>query len=190
VQLTNNHHWNHFLALDADTIAISRFIEFAKPNYRTYSLELSRLLMGAAAEVDVVAKIACAHADPRAPRNSIAEYYKVLSKHQPRITIYPVRIERFGLKFTPWKSWKANVSPKWWTAHNKVKHRRDSEFPQANLKNALNAVAGLFVMLLHAFPNEARSGELNPKPQLFSIPHSHVTGFGPIELGTPISYSV
>jgi hypothetical protein len=190
VQLTNNHHWNHFLALDADTIAISRFVEFAKPNYRTYSIELSRLLMGAAAEVDVVAKIACKHADPSAPRDCITEYHSVLSIHRPRLRTYPVRIERFGLKFTPWKSWTANVSPKWWTAHNKVKHRRDSEFAQANLKNALNAVAGLFVMLLHAFPDEARNGNLNPTPLLFSIPHSHVTGFGPVEYGTPISYLI
>ena len=85
-------------------------------------------------------------------------------------------------------SWSAQHSPKWWTACNDVKHHRDSQFAAANLKNALDAVAGLFVMLLYAFPNEAEQGALHPRPQLFTIPESHVTGYGPIEAGTPFCY--
>lgn len=189
-QLTNNHHWNHFLMLDSDTIELSRFIEFAPANYRTYSLELAGLLMSAAAEVDVVAKLACVRADASAKRANIRDYYKILSLHRPKLKDYPVRIDRFGLKFKPWTSWTSTQSPKWWEACNQVKHRRDAEFPAANLKNALNAVAGLFVMLLYAFPDEAQNGSLRPRPQLFSIPETHVTEFGPAELGTPFSYLI
>lgn len=187
-QLVNNHHWNHFLILDADTIEIARFIEFTPANYRTYSIELARLLMTAAAEVDVVAKLACARVAPNAKRRDIRDYHRVLTQHRRSLTSYPVRITRFGLKLKPWTSWSSQRSPKWWGACNQVKHHRDSEFPAANLKNALNAVAGLFVMLIYAFPDEAENGSLHPRPQLFSIPESHVTGHGAIEDGTPISY--
>jgi hypothetical protein len=186
--IPNNHHWNYFLMLDADSLELSRFIEFARPNYNTYSLELARLLMAAAAEVDVVAKLACAHLAPNARRWNIRDYHSVLSKGRPNLKNYPVRITRFGLKFKPWTSWSAKKSPKWWQACNDLKHHRDTEFRAASLKNTLNAVAGLFVMLIYAFPDEAKNGLLHPRPQLFSIPEAFVSGHGPVEYGTPIEY--
>ena len=186
--VSNNHHWNYFLMLDSDTIELSRFIEFAPKNYRTYSLELARLLMSAAAEVDVVAKIACRRISASSKCRNIGDYHRILSTGCPDLKQYPVRITRFGLKFKPWTSWTAAQSPKWWVACNQVKHHRDSDFPAANLKHALNAVAGLFVMLLYAFPTEAQQGALNPRPQLFSIPESHITGYGSVEDGAPVEY--
>lgn len=189
-QLGNNHHWNHFLMLDADTAQISRYIEFAPANYQTYSLELARLLMSAAAEVDVVAKIACARVAPTSRCERIGDYYQVLSAHRKGLKTYPIRIGRFGLELEPWTSWTARRSPLWWTAHNQVKHRRDQSFPAANLKNALNAVGGLFVMLLYAFPDEAQQGTLMPRPALFSVPETHVAGYGAIEHGSPVSYRI
>jgi hypothetical protein len=184
----NNHHWNHFLMLDSDAIKISRFIEFTEDNYKTYSLQLARLLMSASAEVDIVAKLACGHVNPKAKCRTIVDYHKVLATGCPNLKNYPVRILRFDLKFKPWTSWSAKVSPKWWTACNQVKHHRDTQFSAANLKNALNAVAALYVMLLYAFPTEAQQGGLHPRPQLFSIPEEFVAGYGPIEMGTPVSY--
>ncbi len=40
----NNQHWNYLLALDADATELSRYIEFTPKNYKTYSLEIARLL--------------------------------------------------------------------------------------------------------------------------------------------------
>ena len=52
-------HWNYFLSVEADLLELSRFIEFDKRNYKCFSVEMARLLMAAAAEVDVVCKQLC-----------------------------------------------------------------------------------------------------------------------------------
>ncbi len=39
-------HWNYFLAVEEDLNGVSRYIEFDNNNYKTYSLELARILMG------------------------------------------------------------------------------------------------------------------------------------------------
>ena len=50
-------HWNYFLALDRDLEVVSRYVEFTKPNFNVYSIELAHLLFAAASEVDVIAKL-------------------------------------------------------------------------------------------------------------------------------------
>ena len=52
-------HWNYFLALESDLAQVSRYIEFDSNNYRTYSIELSHLLLASSSEVDVIAKGIC-----------------------------------------------------------------------------------------------------------------------------------
>ena len=41
--------------------------------------------------------------------------------------------------------------PDWWNGYNKVKHNMDTEFNKANLKNVLNALAALFILVDHYF---------------------------------------
>jgi len=93
----NNLHWHYFLALDADAADISRFIEFSEANHGTYSLELARLLIGAAAEVDVVAKIACLKVDSTGKAEKIGQYFTTLMSARQSLKNYPVQIKRFGL---------------------------------------------------------------------------------------------
>jgi hypothetical protein len=52
-------HWNYFLALEEDIVHLSRYLEPAEANFGAYSLELTRILIAAASEVDVVAKLYC-----------------------------------------------------------------------------------------------------------------------------------
>ena len=47
-------HWNYFLAVEADLIELSRFVEFNPKNYNCFSVEMAKLLMASAGEVDVV----------------------------------------------------------------------------------------------------------------------------------------
>ncbi len=53
------------------------------------------------------------------------------------------------------------------SAYNNVKHHRHTHFAEANLEHALHAVAGLFVLLLYFYPEEAEQGWLSPDPTLF-----------------------
>jgi hypothetical protein len=49
-------HWNYLLAIERDLDEISRFVEFDEKNFDCFSIEIARLLLASAAEVDVVCK--------------------------------------------------------------------------------------------------------------------------------------
>ena len=49
-------HWNYFLAIERDLEPLSRYVEFNPKNFDCYSIEIARLLLAAAAEVDIVCK--------------------------------------------------------------------------------------------------------------------------------------
>jgi hypothetical protein len=99
-------HWNYFLALESDVVRLARFIEFREDNFSTYSIELARLIMGAAAEVDVVAKLVCKKLDPESRPRNINGYASVIlragSTKLPHLTIL---VPRYGLILKPWISW-------------------------------------------------------------------------------------
>ena len=52
-------HGNYFLALEHDLEVISRYIKFREENFDVFSIELARLLLASASEVDVIAKLLC-----------------------------------------------------------------------------------------------------------------------------------
>lgn len=53
------------------------------------------------------------------------------------------------IKLQPFKNWKPSQlysAPDWWTPYNRVKHERLENFKEANLKNVMNALAGLYTL--------------------------------------------
>ncbi len=137
---------------------MSRYIEFSKDNYNTYSIELAHLLLSTASEVDTVAKCVCKLIDSTASPQNINEYRKLIKGREDaegkkflrdesyRLSSLKVYIPRHGLEFLPWESWKDNKNPDWWNSYNKVKHERNLHFDKATLLNALHAVSALLVL--------------------------------------------
>lgn len=80
-----------------------------------------------------------------------------------------VEIPRYGLVLKPWDSWAENQNPIWWRAYNGVKHRRHERYAEANLKNALNSVCGLFLFLFFLYRAQATAGELGPNPSMLRL---------------------
>jgi len=174
----NNPHWNFLLALDADLSQLSRYVEFDSRNFDSFSLELARLLLSAGSEVDVVAKQLCRALAANSKAESINSYRDEICKTYPQIPNFQVISPRFSLTLQPWDEWrKKSGVPFWWTAYNKVKHERHAHYDRANLKNALNAVAGLLVLVLFLYRQEATEGLLVPSPQILRVHDKHVTGF-------------
>lgn len=177
-------HWNYFLALDSDLARLARYVEFSETNFACYSIEIARILLAAASEVDVVAKQLCEQVSPGCGADKIGPYRETLNAHLPAIASFEVVVARYGLNLRPWDEWSKTTGdrvPFWWTANNKVKHERHTHFNQATLKNALNAVAGLFVMLLYLYREQAQRAELDPSPSILNAHSRHVVG---ITLGT------
>jgi len=162
-------HWNYFIAIDSDIENLSRYIEFTEANFATYSIELVRLLLSAASEIDVVAKLLCEKLSPNTKVVDINDYRKVLTNSLPKISGLKVLMPIYGLELTPWSNWKDNKNPNWWQSYNNVKHQRSLHFSEANLKNVLNAVSGLYILLLYLYKDDAVKLELKPVQKLFKL---------------------
>ncbi len=179
-------HWNYFLALEKDLEVLSRYIEFAENNFNCYSLEISRVLFSAASEADVVAKQLCAKINPNSSASNINQYRNEIRAAYPSFQNFKVTIPRFGLELTPWSNWSEPTGvPDWWTAYNKVKHHRNTDYHKGNLKNCLNAAAGLFVLILYFYREKAENAELIPIPSTFRVTENNFNGttFNNIEYG-------
>ena len=163
---------------------MSRYVEFAKANEETFSIELARLLFAAASEVDVLAKLICAQLAPDKRPNSIVGYKPILLAGLADLPTTTVYIPRYGLEFEPWANWAGTSSPDWWVAYNKVKHQRNTHFARATLKNAWNAVGGLLILVTNYYSRELAAGDgplslketthlLEPEPALVRLDESH-----------------
>ncbi|QNH19166.1 hypothetical protein HEP73_00052 [Xanthomonas sp. GW] len=149
--VANKVHWNYFLALERDLETAARYVEFAEANMTTYSIEFAHLLFAAASEADVVAKLLCKCVAVDMPRGNIDQYRAALAQNLPEIISTKVLVPRYGLTLSPWSNWANEKNPDWWRSYNNVKHERDSHYAEATLKNALNSLAGLMVLVLHQY---------------------------------------
>lgn len=140
-------HWMYFLALEEDLLRLARYVEFSEPNFGVFSIECARLLLAACSEVDVVLKLVAESWDGGEVK-SLFQCRQIVMKHYPLITEADVSIPRHGLRMRPWASWELGSQPTWWEDYNAVKHRRSQHYAQATLRNALEAIAGLMVVLL------------------------------------------
>lgn len=160
-------HWNYFLSVERDLERLSCFVEFDERNYECFSVEIARLLIAAAAEADVVCKQICRKLNVSSDATKLHEYREPILTAYPLVSCFEVRAPSYGLQLQPWSNWnQANGVPLWWTAYNKIKHNRDTEYHRANLKNVLDAVAGLFVVCVYLYKEKAELGELVPSPAI------------------------
>lgn len=166
------HYWQFFLAIEADLADTARYVEFADDNMATYSIEYVRILLSAGSEVDVVAKLLCKRIDSNRQVEKIGQYRSVIAGECPRLHSTEVLIPRYKLTAQPWKAWRDQETPAWWRAYNQVKHSRHERFREASLRNALDAVAGLFCLVLYLYRQEGRAERLEPDPRILTLEHS------------------
>jgi hypothetical protein len=163
-------YWQHFLALESDFAATSRYVEFSQANFKTFSIEYAKLLLAVGSEVDVLCKIICEKIDNTAKRNNIDDYRACITAHTS-IATEEVLISRYGLAFKPWDAWSNSKNPAWWQSYNNVKHQRDTHFDEANFENCANAISGLFVAALYCYKAENSTENLVPYPVLLGREH-------------------
>ncbi|MGL4499988.1 MAG: hypothetical protein ACRCU2_13070 [Planktothrix sp.] len=194
--ITGYHHWQYFLALESDLINLSRYIEFSgvdNPrtiNARVHSIEIVRIFLAACAESEnIFRNIAPPPASIGNRRYNIKSIKDNLQNNYNGIFVQlvntTIQLPTYNLSFNPWQDWNTIDSPKWWSAHNKIKHNRTQlSYKLAHVHNTLNSVAGLMSLLFHAMkdiePNSRKYHVIVPPaltPQLF-IPNKSGLGFG------------
>ena len=104
-------HWNYFIALEADTERLSRYVEFTANNFDTFSVEIVHLLLSASSEADVVAQQLCQKLDSATDASRIDQYRTMIKTHLPSLETSIVTIPRYGLELQPWSNWQTNETP-------------------------------------------------------------------------------
>ena len=165
-------HWNYFLALEADIEHLSRYVEFSRHNFGTFSIQIAHILLASSSEVDVVAKQLCRRIDSNSNALNIGHYRETIKPEIPELENITISLPRYGLELTPWEKWQEDKTPLWWKSYNKVKHQRDEHYREANLKNVLNAMSGLFSLILYFYRDIIEGRSIEPPPSIFTSPPS------------------
>lgn len=161
-------YWKNYLITEDDFMKLSRYITFDEDNYKCFSVEFIKQYQAICSELDSVCKIYCPLLVENSTSKSISDYARdILGERQD---IVNAEVGCKGLHLKPWENWTVNDSPDWWRRYNKVKHERyklDSDgkayYKSANLKNVINALAGLFVLCMNCYKDMCVRENVEPK---------------------------
>jgi hypothetical protein len=163
------HYWQYFLAIETSLIKTIQYVDLTPNNYKTYSIEFARIFLSASSEIDVICKLLCEKIDPTKRAENINDYRNIITIKYPNFYSMKVLIPKYGIELTPWAKWENQKNPDWWKKYNNVKHERNAHFQDANLKNNLDSVAGLFCLVLYYYQRELYEFKLKPWTQLLSL---------------------
>ena len=123
-------------------------------------------------------KAYCQKLNMNTSARGIESYLSTINAHNSEFLNAEVGILHYGMRSKPFVDWAVGKPPLWWTANNKVKHHRTTDFNRASLKNTYNALCALEVSIIHLYQVELiELGKdcgwsdvtklLVPKPRLF-----------------------
>lgn len=136
-----------------DLYELFNYVEPNDVNLNTYSHRLYELLLRTATEFETNCKgilDSNGYVRPGGGNLNIMDYFKI--ENVAHLSGYEVTFERWpNHVFKPFEVWNTGVfvSLPWYQGYNHVKHNRFANFPEANLNNVMNAIAGL-LCILHA----------------------------------------
>jgi hypothetical protein len=180
-------HWNYFLAVERDVDNLTRYVEFSMANFSVYSVEIARILMASTQETDVLLRQLCQTHGSSATDE--AGYRLFIPRQFSKLPTIEVEVARYALKFTPFRDWLFNSTPKWWTANNKVKHQRHTHFAEASLENMLSSVCALLIANIYYYGSTSQLGEIWPGSQML-YPDGMVEGVSPTAFGLMTLYKL
>ena len=149
----DNTYWHYFLSLEKDFLRTIDYVEICDVNSKSISIRYLQLLLAIGSEVDVTLKRLCRLKSPKVVGRSsnIDNYRENILKKYPGFLSMVVEIPRYNRKIEPWESWKNLNNPCWWHPYNNLKHERSKYFFEANQKNAIESLCGLFCVLLYLY---------------------------------------
>ena len=171
-----------FLLIMKDLQNLFEYIEPSQESMDTYSYKIHSLFMRICIEIEANFK-AILNENIYTPKvNRFGQQvfnisvYKLVN-YSHHLSSYKVGLSQWAgkelLTFEPFKNWNIqNGKVEWYQAYNKSKHDRQDNFRLANMRNLLNAAAGLLVLISSQFRRED-----------FSPSYSRLISGGSFELG-------
>lgn len=160
--------WLYYLNLEERFINTTKYVEVAKDNYSTYSIEYTSLLLSICSEIDVIFKEICGF--NQNDHKCIKDYFNIVNVKFPDILKEKVAFSFASIELTPFLDWKEDKSPFWWENYNDVKHGRLNNFMVGNLENVLNALAALYILERYQLKNIVDKSSSKNEPDIPDIP--------------------
>lgn len=159
--------WKQYIELEKLFLETEKYVSISEKNKNAYSIQYNIILQAICAEVDIVIKRLCYEYDNHTIVRNMNDYINVIISNDPNFKNVEVNLELYDMKIYPWKDIgfrndngceKPNC-PYWWNGYISIKHKRltfskvnneyriiSKNIDQANQKNVLGALAGLFVL--------------------------------------------
>lgn len=148
-------HRRVFRMLEDEVLNTYRYVEPEQMNLKTYSLEFYRLHQDICRQVDSLFKLLLKECEmwPVDEKGVAFEEKRVKFDH------YFGYVERLELgsielklairdwRFFPFMEWQKGKAPRWWTLHNRLKHRFGECFEEANYLVVWMSLAAFYVLL-------------------------------------------
>lgn len=153
--------WFFYIDIEEEFLEISKTIPIDSINSKTFSYKYSRLLRTICSEIDTTLKRFMEFYNYPYAHGNIIEYESFIEDKlddfkSSTVTLYKSAHNYETLK--PFANWTSGKAPEWWTLNNKLKHGRDEvddegieKFKYANQETILNALAGLFIILMYFY---------------------------------------
>lgn len=143
-----NAYWKQYIELEKELIDIGHYISIEEDNFSAYSLVLQKYILEVDSELDNVMKEISGFSGEE--RSNIEKYYSNIVAAFPQIKNQSVTVNSFKLKpFDGWKEDQPSASLAFWDEYNAIKHNRVANKKKASLKNAVYALAALFILEMY-----------------------------------------
>lgn len=147
-------YFDYYLELENDFFDTESYVTIEKNNYKTYSIQYTKLYLSICSEIDCLLKEICKNISPSSTAKKINAYYRILTTTFENFKEEGVYFKKQKIELYPWEDWREDSSPEWWKYYNKIKHQRLEKesgtnipyYKFANLMNVLNALAALYIV--------------------------------------------
>ena len=155
-------HWEYYCILEEDFFNTIRYVELDLGdnnlylgtsvsnvgNSMTYSIEFVKQYQSICSATEDIMKSICAQLNKTNAGNMERDYTPIILSDVFFQKLIGQKVKARRQELQPFMNWSISPykSPDWWSVYNDVKHNRNAEFVNANLKNVLNSLAGLYIL--------------------------------------------
>jgi hypothetical protein len=129
-------------------------IEPAEANLNAFGHQIRNLFIVACTEVENLLKSFFRDNGRKSENLNMGKYVQSNSWLQLNNYSVSLRLHRYNQMITPFESWPTTHSLNWYQAYNDTKHNRHTDFDKANLKNLIDAVAAIHILICAQWGND------------------------------------
>jgi hypothetical protein len=163
--------WRSFLALEKNLLDTFYYVELSEKNNDVFSLAYRSIILQSCSDIESLLKTILGYSQDE--KLSMDTYRQDSISKELGFEKVLVQIPLNNAALTPWEKWGTNKSPEFWHAYIEIKHQ--GHISKATLKNAIEALAGLFVLLIKYYSKNIEKLSYVLFPKFFS--HSSLPNF-------------